>query len=172
MNPAFLEVQKFRQWWLWVFLIGLNLLPVYGIIKQVFNGTPWGSKPMSDAGLFLFFLFTLAFTYFFVGYLELRTEIDAKGIRVRLRGVDTKILPWDAIASTELISYGFVGYGLRLLTRHGTVYNISGNKGLAIRCKDGSRYLVGTQNPEQLRSVLKALSEDDHIPFTDQPDSK
>ena len=150
---AFTEIQKFTQWWLWAILIGLVLLPVYGIYKQILLGQPWGSNPMSDTGLWIFLLGTLAFIGFFL-YIELRTEIDQRGIRVRLRPISTNIFKWDQIEKVEPITYGFVGYGLRFSFKHGTIYNIKGNKGIAVYLKDGGRFVIGTQKPEEIIEAI------------------
>ena len=104
---------------------------------------------MSDLGLVLFFAGTLLIIGLF-WYLELRTEIDETGIRVRLRPISTEVFTWDQIEHAEIITYGFVGYGLRFSSKYGTVYNTRGNKGLSIRLKSGSRYVIGTQNPDDI----------------------
>jgi phosphatidylglycerophosphate synthase len=155
-KKSFTEIQKFNQWWLWVILTGLLLLPVYGIYKQVFGGQPWGSNPMSDIGLWIFLLGTLAFILFFL-YMELRTEIDERGIRVRLRPIARNVFAWDQVEKVELITYGFVGYGLRFSFKYGTVYNVRGNKGLAVYLKDGGRFVIGTQREADLVQCLKSL---------------
>ena len=155
-SPSFTETQKFTQWWLWALLGGLALLPVYGLYSQVVLEEPFGNNPRSDRGLVLFLLGMLAVLGFFA-FMELRTEIDERGIRMRLRPISQESFPWDRIEKVEPITYGFVGYGLRFSPRHGTVYNIRGNKGLAIYLKDGGRFVVGTQEPERLVAALKAL---------------
>ncbi|MEJ2584498.1 MAG: hypothetical protein P8Z38_05460 [Robiginitalea sp.] len=153
---SYTEIQKFTQWWLWAFLTGLVLLPVYGIYKQVYLGKPWGSNPMSDTGLWIFLLGSLAFVAFFL-YIELRTEIDDRGIRVRLRPISRNIFTWEQIEKVETIKYGFVGYGLRFSFKHGTVYNIRGNKGLAVYLKDGGRFVIGTQQPEKIMEAVQSF---------------
>lgn len=158
MKDRFVEIQKFTQWWLWVFLLGLAIIPAYGIYRQLILGKPFGNNPMSDTGLILFFLGYLLFLAFFL-YLELRTEIDAKGIRVRLRPLSSRTFRWEEIQEVEPVTYGFVGYGLRLSLKYGTVYNVKGNKGLAIRLKSGGRYLIGTQQPEQMIDTIRSLGQ-------------
>mgnify|MGYP000520393883 CR=1 FL=1 len=111
---------------------------------------------MSDLGLVLLFIGTLLIIGLF-WYLELRTEIDEAGIRVRLRPISAEVFTWDKIDEVEIITYGFVGYGLRFSSKYGTVYNTRGNKGLSIRLKSGSRYVIGTQNPEKLKQCLLGL---------------
>ena len=130
---------------------------IIGFIRQLSGGEPFGDSPMPDAGAVIFLLGWGGFLYFFFIHLELRTEIDQHGIRVRLRGISTKRFQWEDVRGVELITYRFVGYGLRLLTRYGTVYNISGNQGLAIRLKDGGRFLIGTLQPETLKAYLQSI---------------
>lgn len=152
----FTEIQRFTQWWVWAFLIGLLCLPLYGIYQQILRGEPWGNNPMSDTGLWIFLLGMLAFLGFFA-YIELRTEIDQRGVRVRLRPIASRVFKWENIEKVEPITYGCVGYGLRLSFKYGTVYNIKGNKGVAIYLKDGGRYLVGTQQQEAFMNAARAF---------------
>lgn len=165
LDSSYTEVQKFNQWWLWIILIGLVSLPTYGLVQQLFLGKPFGSQPISDAGLLVFFG-TMWFLFGFFRYLELRTEIDASGIRAHLRPLNSENFTWDQIEHLELIRYGFVGYGFRFSAKYGTVYNTSGNKGLCIVLKSGSRYVIGTQNPEGIKKTLKVLKKQyNTIPF-------
>ena len=46
MNIVFKETQKFSQWWLWLILIGIGILPILGIYKQLIIGEKFGDKPM------------------------------------------------------------------------------------------------------------------------------
>lgn len=109
---------------------------------------------MPDAGLWIFLAGTLALAAFFL-YIELRTEIDPRGIRVRLRPIVSNSFSWDQIQKAEPITYGFIGYGLRFSFKHGTVYNIKGNKGVAINLKDGGRFVIGTQQPEKMMQAIE-----------------
>ena len=61
------------------------------------------------------------------------------------------------IEEAELIKYGFVGYGIRLSIKYGSVYNVKGDKGLRITLKNGKKYLIGTQTPDNLKGVVKKL---------------
>ena len=129
---------------------------MFGIYKQIFNGEPWGNNPMSDSGLWIFLLGTLAFIGFFV-YIELRTEVDGRGIRVRLRPIATHVFKWENIERVEPITYGFVGYGLRFSFKYGTVYNIKGNRGVAVYLKDGGRFVIGSQRQEAFMDAARAF---------------
>ena len=156
LKSTYTEIQKFDQWWLWAILIGVVCIPIYGLFQQLILGQPFGSKPMSDWGLLLFFAGTLCFLAFF-RYMELHTEIDTSGIRFRLRPISSEVFTWDQIEEVSLISYGFVGYGLRFSPKYGTVYNTSGKRGLSIILKNGGRFIIGTRDPEGVERQLLAL---------------
>ena len=111
---------------------------------------------MSDTGLWIFLMGTLAFIGLFL-YIELRTEIDGRGIRVRLRPVSTNVFSWEQIEKVEPLTYGFVGYGLRFSFKHGTIYNIKGNKGIAVYLKDGGRFVIGTQKPKEILEAVRVF---------------
>lgn len=111
---------------------------------------------MSDTGLWIFLLGTLAFVAFFL-YIELRTEIDERGIRVRLRPIARQVFAWDRIEKVEPVTYGFVGFGLRFSFKYGTVYNISGNKGLKVCLKDGGRFVIGTRQPDNMMKAAEVF---------------
>jgi hypothetical protein len=53
--------------------------------------------------------------------------------------------------------YDFVGYGLRLDTQYGSVYNIKGYHGIRINLKDGKRILLGTQKADEFSQVLNEI---------------
>ena len=69
-----------------------------------------------------------------------------------------KRVEWNEIKNTKVINYGFVGgWGIRLWTKYGTVYNMKGNKGLAIELKNGKKFLIGTQKETELRNVMEKM---------------
>ena len=59
---VFREVQKFRQTWVWVLVLGilgpLVVLFGSGLVQQLGSGRPWGNRPMSDGGLIIASLIT------------------------------------------------------------------------------------------------------------------
>jgi hypothetical protein len=58
----------------------------------------------------------------------------------------------------QVIPYGFVGgWGMRLWTQYGTVYNVRGGKGLYVQLKNKKKFLVGTQQAEELERFITAL---------------
>ena len=66
-----------------------------------------------------------------------------------------KHFAWKDIQGAKTLRYGFVGgYGIRLLTPYGTVYNIKGKEGLALELKNGKKYLIGSQKTDEIELVL------------------
>lgn len=158
MNVFFKEVQKFSQWWLWLIMISLVIIPVFGIYKQFILGEEFGDNPMSDLGLIIFSLFIFGIIVLF-WFMSLKTEIDKMGIRVTFLPLVRKNIKWADVKSAKIITYKFVGYGLRLSANYGTVYNVSGNKGLSLELFNGKKYLIGTQKEMELQSVLKRVTD-------------
>lgn len=157
MKTEFKETQKFTQWWLWIILIAVGILPIYGIYKQLFLGEPFGDKPMSDVGLIiLLILIFLLLVLFYV--MRLHTEINQYEIRMHFFPFIKKRIDWTAVKSTEVLDYGFVGgWGIRLWTKYGTVYNVKGTKGLAIELLNGKKLLIGTQKETELSKFIQNM---------------
>ena len=157
MKIKFREEQKFTQWWLWLILVGIGILPIFGIYKQIIIGEKFGDKPMSDFGLILFSLFIFALIAMF-WFMRLKTEIDQKGIRIKFFPFTKKQVSWKEIRNTEIVNYGFVGgWGIRLGTKYGTVYNIKGKIGLAIELNNGKKFLIGTQKETELNRMINEI---------------
>lgn len=153
----FEEKQKFTQWWLWVILIGVTLIPTYGIYQQLVLQQPFGDNPIPTYGLVGLLIFMLAILIFF-WKIELKTIIDTEAIRIKFFPFVNKEIKWEIIKETQLIDYGFVGgWGIRISTKYGTIYNTTGTKGLAITLKNGKQYCIGTQKETELKQMLTHL---------------
>lgn len=149
------ESQQFKQWWLWLMLLAVLMIPVYGLYQQVYLNQPFGNNPAPDWFLFLMLLLTLLLVWLFITA-KLHTKIDQHGISMRFFPFTTKYYPADQVTSLSVINYGFVGgWGIRLWTSHGTVYNVSGNKGLKIKLKNGKSLIIGTNQPAALELFIK-----------------
>ncbi len=125
-------------------------------MQQLVLKIPFGDKPMSDLGLVILLFTQLALCFLF-GILKLKTTISKEKIRIRFFPFVTKTIPWDKVEQAEIVKYRFVGYGIRIFTSYGTVYNINGNKGMAITLNNNKKLLIGTQKPHELEDVVHSI---------------
>jgi len=164
-NILFLEKQKFRQWWLWLILLGTNGLFLSGVFKQVVGGQQFGNEPLSNAGLLITAGLNIILTILFVS-LRLDTTIKQDGIYVRLFPFHLKYrhYTWDKLAKSYIRQYSplseYGGWGLRLgLFGKGTAFNVSGNKGLQLVFTNNKKLLIGTNKPEELEKTLSKIGQ-------------
>ena len=157
MKTEFKEEQKFTQWWLKLILIGVGVIPIFAIYKQFILGEKFGDKPMSNLALVIFCVFIFGLITM-LWFMRLKTEIDPKEIRISFFPLVKKQFNWKEIKKAEIITYDFVGgWGIRLYTKYGTVYNTKGNLGLAIEFLDGEKILIGTQKEAELNCIIKKI---------------
>jgi membrane protease YdiL (CAAX protease family) len=160
MKITFKEKQKLSGWalgFISILLIPLGLLMLYGIYQQIYLGEEFGDKPASDMALFVILLLTIVLFVFFWA-LNLKTEIDENGIKIRFFLFIKRELRWAQITSAEVIDYGFIGgWGIRFSQKYGTVYNTKGKVGLVLHLKSGKRLLIGTQKGAEIENILKEV---------------
>ncbi len=157
----FKEVQKFTQWWLWLFLlvpIFFALLKIYNMYENLVTDSGFGSfsivMPLSYWIGVLIYVSTLLFILFS----KLTVMITDTEIKIRHLLFFRKSIMLSDVVTSEIVSYGFLGYGIRISPTYGTVFNVKGNKGLAITLKNNRKFLIGTQKPDVLLlSILKDL---------------
>jgi hypothetical protein len=161
MDTFFSEKQKFTQWWLWIILIGIIGTTSYGAISQLVFGKPFGDKPASDAGLLLLLVF-ISLLLILLRNISLTTQITAEGIACKLFPFhfSYRVFKWTEVSNcyvrkySPIIDYGGWGikYGLK-----GLAYNISGNFGIQLELKSGSKILIGTQKPDEVKKLLDEI---------------
>jgi hypothetical protein len=161
----FTEKQRFKQWWLWIILIGINVLFLFGVFKQVIIGHQFGNKPMSNTGLIIVTLLTMLFTLLFLNF-RLETKIKKDGIYVRFFPFHFKFkhFTWDVLTKIYVRQYAalteYGGWGLRFgLFGKGTAYNVSGNKGLQLEFNNNKKLLIGTNKPDELTETLNKIGQ-------------
>ncbi|MCL0060512.1 DUF6141 family protein [Dehalococcoidia bacterium] len=165
-NMIFQEVQKFRQWWLWLILLPSCMLLVglfgYGMIEQLVFGQPWGDDPMSDTVLLIvggFFIALGAGLIWLFYTAKLITEVRSDGLYIRLFPLHFSFLriPLENLKRYEVRTYSPIkecrGWGIRSY-RSGKAYNVSGNRGVALEFLDGRPILIGSQRPEELAKAI------------------
>ena len=161
----FSERQEFKQWWVWLILLGINGLFLFGVFKQVIGGEKFGNKPMSDTGLLIVTGLTFILTFLFIN-LHLDTIIKRDGIYVRYFPfhIKFKYYAWNTLTKSFVRQYSalteYGGWGLRLgLLRKGTAFNVSGNKGLQLEFKSNKKLLIGTNKADELTETLAKIGQ-------------
>jgi hypothetical protein len=164
MNKVyFREEQRFNQWWIWLILLLISGVWIWQLVQQVFMGIPFGNNPAPDLVVILIGLFPVLGIWLFRVF-TLETIIDEAGIHYRFRPFQKKsrhITPAE-LKSFEVKKYNpimdYGGWGIRFgTTRKGNAYNVSGNRGALFEFKNGKKFMLGTQNPESMRSALNKL---------------
>jgi hypothetical protein len=154
-KTVFTEEQRFSQSWLWIIMIA-SLIGMSLAFAQEFN---------TSAN----YLLTMAFGYgitllvmLFIWQMKLETRIDEEGIHYRFSPLirKQKSFPWNKIERAEVIQYAplrdYGGWGYRLsLGSKGRAVNVKGNMGLKLHFKEGKPILIGTQEPEAVKAVIK-----------------
>jgi hypothetical protein len=158
----FEEKQRFKQWWMILLMGGVSAMVYYGSVSQWITGVPFGDKPLSDMGLlFPVVLISIVNLGMFAG--GLTTKIDEQGIVVRFTPFiwKEKKYDWSDLAEVKVREYRplaeYGGWGVRGFGKNRAL-NVSGNFGLQLVMKDGSRMLIGSQRPQELEDFLKNLA--------------
>ena len=157
----FQEQQKFTQWWLWLILIAPIGLLFYNLIKPIISHPSFAEGnysfsliPSYDFWISLLIMLLILILFF---TLKLKTEITSDSIYIRYFPFFSKRWKWEDIQTAEVITYGFVGYEIRISFKYGIVYNVKGNQGLALNLKNGKKVMIGTQKPEELEQLFRGI---------------
>lgn len=155
MNLQFKEEQKFSFWWLWLILIGMTVFQLWQIFDTMSTNYTINLHRLSQSTLLLPIVISLASLLFFYT-LKLKTTINSEGIYVHFFPLVKRHTLWKDIEHLHVIRYGFVGgWGIRLWTKYGTVYNTRGQVGLFITLKSGKKFLIGTQKESELKAYIE-----------------
>jgi hypothetical protein len=96
-----------------------------------------------------------------VGFFRMTTEVSATEMRVWFGWVPTyrRVVPVGTVVRLEVVSYrplaDYWGWGIRSGRDGVRVLNARGNRGVRIDLADGTRLLVGSQQPEALALALE-----------------
>lgn len=158
MEQDFTETQRFNQWWLWGTILGFVLLPIIDLVLYIPHYPPIIDKNISLPIIIFIYVFpSVLFILFLI--MRLNTKIDQEEISIKFVPFVTRKFKWSEIDEAKVLNYGFIGgWGVRLWTSYGTAYNVRGKMGLAIKLKNGKRYLIGTQKEEQLEAFIQQLN--------------
>jgi hypothetical protein len=150
-RAIFEETQRFRQWWLWLMVTFVIAVLTF---KQ-FTAT----SPVQASPALLAVMVGIALLLWLI---KLEMKISSEGVLVRLFPFHLafKNHSWETISRAEVQKYSpifdYGGWGYRI-GFGGKALNISGNMGLQLHFTNGKKLLIGTQRPDELRSVLQQL---------------
>ena len=152
MINTFKEQQKFRQLWLWGLILGIPLaITIFSLTMD------YGEQNLSHTELSIAPILPWLTVLLFY-FLELKTLIDKDGIVIQFFPFRKKKINWDEVATAEVLNYGFVGgFGIRMWTKYGTVYNVDGQMGLALGLKNFKKICIGTQRAEELERFVNNI---------------
>lgn len=159
----FIEDQRFRQWWLWLIILGTDAVFLFWVCKQLILKVQVGDNPMSDSALLASTLGIILVTLLLF-YTRLTTQIKKDGIYLKFFPFQWsyKHYSWDMIDKCYVRTYSplgeYGGWGIRYsMSGQGMAYNVSGNKGLQLELNNGKKILIGTDNPTELEAALTKL---------------
>jgi hypothetical protein len=160
---VFREVQKFRQWWVWVIVLFVGTIAWYGGVQQILLKRPFGNNPAPDGVMIMLWgIFGVLFPVLFLS-LKLITEVRSDGLYVHFFPLQfhTHKISFEEIESYDIRQYSamkeYGGYGIRY-GKSGKAYNISGNRGLQLQFRDGKSLLIGSQRSEEFVMALESTS--------------
>lgn len=157
----FTETQRFKQWWLWLLLIGLSAGSIYSSMRQIIYEQPVGDNPMGNTGLVITSVLIILLNVLFLMF-KLETHMDEEGIHVRFFPFQFKFRTyrWSDVDECTTRQYSpiseYGGWGLRGWGSNRAL-NISGNKGIQLIFKNGNKLLIGTQAPDLANEAISEL---------------
>ncbi len=156
MKSTFNEEQKFKQIWLWIILIVIGIIQLSSLYTQFIKKEDIENKTSSNSGVIIGAIVSLLIIGLFL-IMKLKTTINKTYISIYFFPFVKKKYYWNQIKNRKVLNYGFIGgWGIRFSKKYGTVYNIKGNKGLAIELKNGKKILVGTQKYSDLKKYIES----------------
>ncbi len=160
-TTIFREVQRFRQLWIWLLILGVAAMQWYGWVQQILLGQPFGDNPGPDWMVWLFWvLFGIGLPLFFL-WLCLVVEVNDEGVWLRFIPLTRRLIRFADIERCEAVDYQplrqYGGWGVRGFSSN-RAYNVSGRQGVRLTLRNGDVVLIGSQRAADL-----ALAIDSHL---------
>jgi hypothetical protein len=158
--PAYHEEQRFRQWWLWVLVIGPAALAWWAFIGQVIAGRAFGDNPAPDWAVVVIWLFIGIGLPLLFGAVVLVLDVTSNEIVVRFPPFRRRTISITDIVHVEARKYDAVkeygGWGVKGWSRNKVAYNVSGDRGVELALADGRRVMLGSQRADELAAAIEA----------------
>lgn len=146
----FKETQKLRIWWVWLFLLGANVMNILRIVQQ-----------QSLKGVLLSTILLLVASVL-IFLMKLETKIDNVGLHYRMFPFhfSNKTVLWKDIQNLYVRQYQpirkYGGWGLKGFPKNRAI-TLYGTKGIQLELKNGNKILVGTQIPEEAQIAIQEM---------------
>ena len=158
MKPRiFQEQQRFTQWWLWLIIAMVILIPLYKPFMTLLNGGALVGSPL-DVGFWIGFVVAIGVVLLF-RFLKLETAIDEHGISLQFHPFQKqpRRISWSELQSVRTRKYNpileYGGWGFKSGISGGA-YNVKGNRGIQLQLKSGKKLLIGTQKPKEAQEII------------------
>jgi hypothetical protein len=158
---VFVEEQRFRQLWVIVIIAISTIVPI-GIILSDFSD---GKTDFNSPAIIIIICITLLPAILIFTF-KLNTKIDEIGIHYQFYPFhfSLKTISWSELKVANVRNYDpigeYGGWGFRSgflwnKSKRGKAINISGDIGIQLEFKNGSKLLIGTQKQAEAKSVLE-----------------
>jgi len=148
----FQEEQKFNQWWLHLIILSTIVIIIASAVAAI--------QTMEDQLAIVGVIASCVLGVVFLSsiwIMKLKTTITEEKIHIHYYPFVKREWLWSDLKMAKVMDYGFVGgWGIRIWTGMGTVYNVRGSKGLHFKTAD-KEYVIGTQKEEEMRSSIAHL---------------
>lgn len=158
----FSEIQRFKQWWVWLIVIACSIIAWWAFIQQIILDTPFGSRPAPDFLILVILILIgigLPVTFFSI---KMTTMVSGDKIVIRFFPFRSREINMGDIKSAVAIDYRPVpeygGWGIRWAPGRGMAYNISGTRGVKIDLLGGKMILIGSQRADELEAAINSAA--------------
>lgn len=159
----FKEEQRFTQTWIILLLVISGTIPSIIILSTYMKD---GSQVTLTEVILTISITLLVSMLIFV--FKLYTRIDENGIHYKFFPIHLKYktITWHEILNAHIRKYDAIseygGWGIKggffWRKSKGTAVNVSGNIGIQLELKNGTKLLIGTNQKEQAKQVLHSYS--------------
>jgi hypothetical protein len=159
--PAIYREEQYFAWWIYALLsstfVIVGFLHIWGSNRRpqaVELVRAHGALEMIELGG------AGVATILLVGVLRMTTLVTPTDVRIWFGLIPTyrKYIAIGAIQRVEVVDYrpivDYGGWGIRFGRDGERVFNARGSRGVRLFLSDGSKYLIGSQNPEELAGAI------------------
>ncbi len=157
-DVTYREEQRFRQWWVWIIVLGVGALGWWLLVQQLILGQPLGDEPMPDwAGWLVWAMSGVGLPLLFWN-IRLLTKVTTEQLIISFRPLGRRTICLADIREASVRTYNpikeYGGWGIKGWSTRNVAYNASGNRGVQLVLGDGRKVMVGSQRPEELARAL------------------